>query len=51
MLNLIKPEEDIPMFEKMRLRALLAIVHSDGADTAVTKMISVLERKESDGKA
>lgn len=50
-LNLIKPEEDIPVFEKMRLRALLAIVHSDGADTAVTKMIAVLEGKESDGKA
>jgi rRNA processing protein Krr1/Pno1 len=50
-LNLIKPEEGMPMFEKMRLRALLAIVHSDGADTAVTKMIAVLEGKESDGKA
>lgn len=50
-LNLIKLEEDMPMFEKMRLRTLLAIVHSDGADTAVTKMIAALEGKESYGKA
>lgn len=50
-LNLIKLEEGIPVFEKMRLRALLAIVHNDGADTAVTKMIAALEGKEYDGKA
>lgn len=51
-LNLIKPEDDsMPIFEKMRLRALLAIVQSDGADTAVVNMIRALEKKESDGKA
>ena len=50
--NLIKSEDDdMPMFEKMRLRALRAILHGDGAYNAVVNMIAVLEGSNSDGKA
>jgi hypothetical protein len=50
--NLIKTEDDgMTMFEKMRLRALRAILHGEGAYNAVVNMIAALEKKESDGKA
>ncbi len=45
-LHLIKQEDDMQMLEKMRLRALLAIVQGAGADTAVENMKSYLKSME-----